>query len=314
MSCGFESNNHVAYFVQSLKRNSKLKSTVAVTFSGLQQSGIYAMNENCFIDADGKLLTDCGLVWINREMFIESDKLVSDDIVSTIALPLSTVPALEFYVSLKRCLNHNFLPGLLIVAGAVMSFHYRYVFWFSGLQQSGIYAMNENCFIDADGKLLTDCGLVWINREMFIESDKLVSDDIVSTIALPLSTVPALEFYVSLKRCLNHNFLPGLLIVAGAVMSFHYRAVIKKYQGCSVTIASGDSGTRKTTSIKAALSLCGINTMYSKGTNPGLLERSTQSTIPFGVDDPKPTSKSNQLDIGELCVDLYNGQKTINML
>jgi hypothetical protein len=215
MSCGFESNNHVAYFVQSLKRNTMLKSTVAVTYCGLQPSGIYAMN--------------------------------------------------------------------------------------------------ANCFINAEGQVVSDCGLAWINREMFLESDRVVSDDIVSTVTLPLSTAPALEFYVSLKRCLNHNFLPGLLVVAGAVMSFHYRAVIKKYQGCSVTVASGASGTGKTTSIKAALSLFGISTMYSKGTNAGLLERSARSTIPFGIDDPKPTSKSNQLDIGEFCVDVYNGQKTINL-
>ena len=85
--------------------------------------------------------------------------------------------------------------------------------------------------------------------------------------------------------------------------------MIAKYQGCAVTVASGDSGTGKTTSIK---SLFGIHTLFSKGTNAGLLERSARSTIPFGVDDPNETSSTNKLDIGELCVDLYNGQKTIN--
>lgn len=214
MSCGFDSNNHVAFFVQSLKRNINLKSTVAVTYSGLQPSGAYAMNDNCFIDAEGELIADCGLAWINREMFVDSG------------------------------------------------------------------------------------------------SGKAVSDDITSAVIFPLSTAPAFNFFISLKRCLNHNFVPGLIVVAGAVMS---RTVIKKYQGCSVTVASGGSGTGKTTSIKAALSLFGINSMYSKGTNPGLLERSTRSTIPFGVDDPKPTSKTNKLDIGELCIDLYNGQKTVNL-
>ena len=64
MSCGFESNNHVAYFVQSLKRSTQLRSTVAVTYSGLQPSGVYAMNANCFIDADGQLVADSGLAWI----------------------------------------------------------------------------------------------------------------------------------------------------------------------------------------------------------------------------------------------------------
>ena len=147
---------------------------------------------------------------------------------------------------------------------------------------------------------------------MFIESDKVVSNDIVSNVSVTLSTEPALEFYVSLKRCLSHNFLPALLVVAGAITSFHDRAVIAMYQGCAVTVASGDSGTGKTTSIKAALSLFGIHTLFSKGTIAGLLERSARSTIPFGVDDPNETSSTNKLDIGELCVDLYNGQKTIN--
>lgn len=148
---------------------------------------------------------------------------------------------------------------------------------------------------------------------MFIESDKVISEDILSAVIQPLSTEPALDFYVSLKRCLNHNFLPGLLVVAGSLMSFHYRAVIKKYQGCAATVASGESGTGKTTSIKAALSLFGVNSMFSKGTNAGMLERSTRSTIPFGIDDPNSASKTNLLDVGELCIDLYNGQKTINL-
>ena len=212
--CGLESNNHVAYFVQSLKRGAPLKSTVAVTYSGLQASGVYAMNAECFISDDGKVLSDCSLTWLKREMFVDSDKIVSDDICSTIVLPLS----------------------------------------------------NE----------------------------------------------AAVDFYVSLKRCLNHNCLPGLLVVAGTLMSFHYRTVIEKHMGCPIVVASGSSGTGKTTSIKAALSLFGRSTMFSKGTNARMLERAARSTIPFGIDDPAK-SKTNNLDIGELCVDLYNGQKTINL-
>ncbi len=110
---------------------------------------------------------------------------------------------------------------------------------------------------------------------MFIESDKLGCSDILSSVFLPLSTELAVEFYVSLKRCLNHNFLQSLLVVAGFVMSFHYRTVISMYQGCAKIIASGDSGTGKTSSIKAALSLFGISSLFSKGTNGGLLERAT---------------------------------------
>ena len=58
MSCGFESNNHVAFFIQFLKRNSSLPLKDAVTISGRQPSGIYAMNSECFIDANGKKIDD----------------------------------------------------------------------------------------------------------------------------------------------------------------------------------------------------------------------------------------------------------------
>ena len=183
---------------------------------------------------------------------------------------------------------------------------------YSGLQPCGIYAMNSDCFIDPDGKVVSDSNLTWIKREMFLESDKILSQDIASTVILPLSMDCAVDFYVFLKKCLNHNFLPGLLVVAGALMSFHYREVIDRHGGCAITVASGASGTGKSTSIKAALSLFGRSTMFSKGTNAGMLERAARSTIPFGIDDPAK-SKTNQLDIGKLCVDLYNGEKTINL-
>lgn len=87
-------------------------------------------------------------------------------------------------------------------------------------------------------------------------------------------------------------------------MSSHYRQVIEKHMGCPITVATGPSGTGKTTLIKAALSLFGITTIFSKGTNAGMLERLARSTIPFGIDDPAK-SKTNNLDLGELCVDLF---------
>ena len=84
-----------------------------------------------------------------------------------------------------------------------------------------------------------------------------------------------------------------------------------------MTVATGESGTGKSTSIRAALALfgCAHNGIFSKGTNAGMLERSARSTLLYGVDDlcKAKGCKTNQLDIGELCVDLYNGQKTINL-
>ena len=127
----------------------------------------------------------------------------------------------------------------------------------------------------------------------------------------------AVEFLTSLKKCLNHNFLPGLLVVSGALMSFHYCTVIQLYGGCAVTVATSESRTGKSTSIKAALALfgCAHNGILSKGTIAGMLERSTRSTLPYSIDDPSKAGgcRTNQLNVGKLCVDLYNGQKMINL-
>lgn len=91
----------------------------------------------------------------------------------------------------------------------------------------------------------------------------------------------AVNYLVSLKKCLNHNFLPGLLVVSGALMSFHYLTVVELYGGYAVTVAMGEPGTGKSTSIMAALALfgCAHNGIFSKGTNVGMLERSSMSTI-----------------------------------
>ena len=74
MTCGFKSNNHVAYFIKFLKRNTELLTKDAVTISGWQP-GIYALNCKCFIDENGKKKqkTDEALIphmWLNREVMI----------------------------------------------------------------------------------------------------------------------------------------------------------------------------------------------------------------------------------------------------
>ena len=99
-------------------------------------------------------------------------------------------------------------------------------------------------------------------------------------------------------------------------MSFHYLTVVELYGGYAMRVAIGESGTGKSTLILAYLALCGYahSGIFSKETNAGMLERSLRSTLPYGIDDPaKGKGSRNFLDIGELCVELYNGQKTINL-
>lgn len=183
-------------------------------------------------------------------------------------------------------------------------------------KQGKLYFMNENITIDEDG-ILKDFpeSYVWLKKELISDSDRLLVTDILPTISVPLKC-SLMDLFIQARVCLKHNFIPALLVIAGAAMSFHYTQLVKTYGGCSITVATGSSGTGKTTALKLGLSLfgCSNNNMFVKGTNRGFLERSSISSLPYGIDDPKLKSKSkaNQLDISELAVDLYNGSPTTN--
>ena len=125
------------------------------------------------------------------------------------------------------------------------------------------------------------------------------------------------DLFIQVNTCLKHNFIPGLLMIAGATMAFHYRQIVSTYGGCSMMVATGPPATGKSTAIKVGLSLfgCSNNNVFVKGTNRGFLERSSISTLPYAIEDPsnrKGKSKANSLDIEELAVDLYNGSPTTN--
>ena len=187
-----------------------------------------------------------------------------------------------------------------------------------GRHESGLYFMNKDICINQTGKLVDAPNeYVWLKKELISENDKILVSDVIPYITLPLSTRCLVEFVTHIQACLKHNFIPSLLVISGTIMSFHYQQIVDTYGGCSLTIASGPPATGKTTAIKAGLSLCGCanNNMFVKGTNRGFLERSSISTLPFGIDDPghgKGKSRANNLDLPELVVDLYNGAPTTN--
>lgn len=189
-----------------------------------------------------------------------------------------------------------------------------------GLQEgSKLYFLNENTTIDEDGELQASHAdkYLWLKKELVHENDKILVCDICPNIKTPLSPLKLYHFFVELKACLKHNFIPSLLVIAGAAMAFHYSLVVSLYGGCSIIVASGPAATGKTTAIKAGLGLFGSsnNNIFVKGTNRGFLERSSISSIPYGIDDPRKgrsKSKANLLDIPELLVDLYNGSPTAN--
>ena len=84
------------------------------------------------------------------------------------------------------------------------------------------------------------------------------SEDIRPKIELPLTTSPMRQLLQALKVVMKHNFVPSILIIAGGVMALHYQQVIKVNSGCPTILAMGPSETGKSTSIKCALSLTGM--------------------------------------------------------
>ena len=51
--------------------------------------------------------------------------------------------------------------------------------------------------------------------------------------------------------------------------------------------------------------------IYERVTNAFIMERTSVSTLPFGIDDPSADS-SKQYNLSEVIVDLYNGGRTAN--
>ena len=188
-----------------------------------------------------------------------------------------------------------------------------------GRQEDGSFFLNECTVIDEDGQLVDFCQdtHVWIDKELISDNDKILVSDILPKIHVPLSVSVLKEILLQVKACLKHNLIPGLLMIAGATMAFHYRQIVSTYGGCSIMVATGPPATGKSTAIKVGLSLfgCSNNNVFVKGTNRGFLERSSISSLPYAIEDPsnrKGKTKSNYLDIDELAVDLYNGSPTTN--
>ena len=100
-------------------------------------------------------------------------------------------------------------------------------------------------------------------------------------------------------------------------MSFHYSTIKDMFGGCPMVVAIGESETGKLTAIRAALSLLGCHQIlrYVKGTNVLFMERASQSTLPFGIEEAVPSKKgnTNKLDLTELVIDLFDGAVSANM-
>ena len=190
---------------------------------------------------------------------------------------------------------------------------------YTGMQADGSCVLNEETFVSAEGTLISpeDSGLIWLNKDLIYENDKVKSTDIAPHIIHPLSDEPLKDLVLILKKVAKHNFYPALGVVAAVIMSFHYKIIKERHGGCPIAVAMGESETGKSTAIRTALGLFGCHQIgrYVKGTNAIFLERSSKSSIPFGIEEAMPSTKahSNKLDLGELVIDLYDGAISANM-
>ena len=173
--------------------------------------------------------------------------------------------------------------------------------------------------ITEDGRCvpnLSTSDFIWLPKEIIGDYD-IPRIDVDCHVSEPLDDSALVKFVRLLKGCLAHNFVSGLLVACGMVMSFHYKTIQEIYGGCSITIALGPAETGKSTAIRMALSLLGLldSNHYVRGTNTLFLARSTACCLPYAIDDPKGKgkAKTNQLDVGELIVDLYNGNSSANL-
>ena len=109
---------------------------------------------------------------------------------------------------------------------------------------------------------------IWLDRSLLGEIGNVPSNDL-PAINLPLysslvSASPLVRLLSVMKIVQKHNFISSVLVIAGGVMSLHYKTLTQAYAGCPILVSHGPAETGKTTAIKAALSLTGevLHTTY----------------------------------------------------
>ena len=84
--------------------------------------------------------------------------------------------------------------------------------------------------------------------------------EVLPTILLPLKTAILHRAVELLRVIMKHNFVPSILMVAGAVMTLHYSSLVRQPTGCPTIVAVGPSQSGKSTALRVALSIVGMFT------------------------------------------------------
>ena len=87
--------------------------------------------------------------------------------------------------------------------------------------------------------------------------------DLLPEICLPFDTTALKKLLSAMKVALKQNFISSLLLLGGYLMSLHYSTFNStRASRCPIVVAIGVSETGKSTSINAALAICGERTRY----------------------------------------------------
>ena len=183
-----------------------------------------------------------------------------------------------------------------------------------GRQPCGkIWILSEDCCINKEGQITNNHNYVWLkNSASFGNSTKEISlEEIACNVIKPLNSTPLPSLTTVLEKCLEHNFLSGLLFIGAGAMIFHYSKILELFKFCPQVMAVGPPSTGKTISLQASLALFGANNSknhYNSCSKAYCLQRCAISTIPFGIDDPNCTA-----DISDIILCLFNGTISANV-
>ena len=183
-----------------------------------------------------------------------------------------------------------------------------------GRQPCGkIWILSQDCFISREGQITINHDYVWLKSSApFGNPSKEINlEEIACNVKKPLNTMALPSLIMILEKCLEHNFLSGLLFIGAGAMIFHYHKILELFKFYPQVMAVGPPSTGKTISLQASLALFGANNSknhYNSYSKAYCLQRCAVSTIPFGIDDPNCTA-----DISNIILCLYNGTISANV-
>ena len=187
------------------------------------------------------------------------------------------------YIRHKKTIFHETNPHSIKKAVSIISKQ----------PDSNTYVLGPKAIFDEYGSHLEDdeSEFIWVSD--LVNGVGVASSELVCDINPP-SSEAVCNLFRLLPTVFKHNTIPAVLVMGAACMAFHYGIIINTKKSCGVPLAFGPSGTGKTMSLRCALALFGTHNqhMFQQGTLQFFANRCSESTVPFGIDDP---SHSNEL-------------------